>query len=119
MDTKTVKNVVIIFSDKEKLNQVKKNFPISQFHVLLANSGEEAIELVKSKTPSLIVMDVALNGMDGIETCQIIRKNLNLYQPVIIFLAEQLENYTQNAAYEAGADDFLPYSMRSRLLKRV
>lgn len=116
MNERSVQNVLLIFSDKEKQTEVKNSFPVNQFHVKVANSGEEGIELVKSDSPVLIVMDVVLDGMDGIETCQVIRKELNLIDPVIVFLTERSEDYTQIAAYEAGADDFLPYGIRARLL---
>jgi two-component system alkaline phosphatase synthesis response regulator PhoP len=116
MNEKSVQNVLLIFSDKEKQAQVKNTFQVDQFHVMVSNSGEEAIELMKKVSPALIVMDVVLDGMDGIETCQVIRKELNLVDPVIVFLTDRNEDYTQIAAYDAGADDYLPFSMRSRLL---
>ncbi len=115
MIKKTVQQVLLVFSDKEKQVHIQEIFPVEQFHVILSNSGENAINLVKKMTPELIVMDVTLEEMDGIETCQIIRKQLHVTEPVIVFLTDIHEDYTQIAAYEAGADDFLSFSIRPRL----
>ena len=54
--------------------------------------------------------------MDGIETCQIIRKDLNLNQPIIAFLTARTEDYAQIAGFEAGADDYINKPIRPRLL---
>jgi len=54
--------------------------------------------------------------MDGIETCQIIRKDLNLTQPIIAFLTARTEDYAQIAGFEAGADDYINKPIRPRLL---
>jgi two-component system alkaline phosphatase synthesis response regulator PhoP len=54
--------------------------------------------------------------MDGIETCQVIRKDLNLSQPIIAFLTSRAEDYAQIAGFEAGADDYITKPIRPRLL---
>ena len=67
-------------------------------------------------TPSLILMDVMMPQMDGIEACQIIRKDLQLVQPIIAFLTARAEDYAQIAGFEAGADDYINKPIRPRLL---
>jgi len=54
--------------------------------------------------------------MDGIETCQVIRKDLNITQPIIAFLTSRAEDYSQIAGFEAGADDYITKPVRPRLL---
>ena len=66
--------------------------------------------------PSLIILDVMMPKIDGIETCQIIRRDLNLTQPIIVFLTSRAEDYAQIAGFEAGADDYISKQIRHRLL---
>lgn len=107
---------LLVFSDDDKLQFLKTTFEDANFEVIVCLSGENAMKALQSNHPDLILMDVSLSGVDGIETCQLIRKDLNLIQPVIVFLTDRTEDYTQIAAYEAGADDYLPLGIRPRLL---
>jgi len=72
--------------------------------------------MVQQVNPSLILLDVMMPKMDGIETCQIIRKDLNITQPIIAFLTSRAEDYSQIAGFEAGADDYISKPVRPRLL---
>ena len=72
--------------------------------------------MVQQLSPSLILMDVMMPKMDGIEACQIIRKDLNITQPIIAFLTSRAEDYAQIAGFEAGADDYITKPIRPRLL---
>lgn len=83
---------------------------------MTATNGEEGVRLVQQLSPSLILMDVMMPKMDGIETCQIIRKDLNITQPIIAFLTSRAEDYSQIAGFEAGADDYINKPIRPRLL---
>ncbi|NBX39086.1 MAG: DNA-binding response regulator, partial [Flavobacteriia bacterium] len=67
------------------------------YKVFTATNGEEAVRMVQEIAPSLILMDVMMPQMDGIEACQIIRKDLNLNQPIIAFLTARSEDYAQIA----------------------
>jgi two-component system alkaline phosphatase synthesis response regulator PhoP len=82
----------------------------------VASNGQEALRIVQQINPSLILLDVMMPIMDGIETCQIIRKDLNLTQPIIAFLTARTEDYAQIAGFEAGADDYINKPIRPRLL---
>jgi two-component system alkaline phosphatase synthesis response regulator PhoP len=86
------------------------------YKVFTAINGEEAVRMVQEIAPSLILMDVMMPQMDGIEACQIIRKDLNLNQPIIAFLTARSEDYAQIAGLTAGADDYISKPIRPRLL---
>lgn len=84
--------------------------------MICASNGDEALKLVQSVRPSLILLDVMMPKLDGIETCQIIRTDMNIEQPVIAFLTSRAEDYSQIAGFEAGADDYISKPIRPRLL---
>lgn len=86
------------------------------FKVFTAANGEEGVRMTQQVSPSLILLDVMMPVMDGIETCQIIRKDLNITQPIIAFLTSRAEDYSQIAGFEAGADDYITKPIRPRLL---
>ena len=86
------------------------------YKVFTATNGEEAVKMAQEISPSLILMDVMMPQMDGIEACQIIRKDLNLTQPIIAFLTARAEDYAQIAGFAAGADDYINKPIRPRLL---
>ena len=86
------------------------------YKVFTASNGEEGVRLSQQIMPSLIILDVMMPKIDGIEACQMIRKDLNLAQPIIVFLTSRSEDYAQIAGFEAGADDYISKPIRPRLL---
>lgn len=86
------------------------------YKIFTATNGEEGVKMAQKVSPSLILLDVMMPIMDGIETCQIIRKDLNITQPIIAFLTSRAEDYSQIAGFEAGADDYITKPIRPRLL---
>jgi two-component system alkaline phosphatase synthesis response regulator PhoP len=108
--------ILLIDDEAEILEFLSYNLKKEGFNVFTANSGEEGIKLVQTLHPSLILLDIMMPKMDGIETCQIIRKDLNIIQPLIAFLTSRAEDYSQIAGFEAGADDYITKPIRPRLL---
>jgi two-component system alkaline phosphatase synthesis response regulator PhoP len=86
------------------------------YKVFTADNGKEGIRLAKDIAPDLIILDVMMPNIDGIEACQIIRKDFQIAQPVIAFLTSRSEDYSQIAGLEAGADDYITKPIRPRLL---
>jgi two-component system alkaline phosphatase synthesis response regulator PhoP len=86
------------------------------YRVFTATNGEDAVKKAQEISPILILMDVMMPQMDGIEACQIIRKDLNINQPIIAFLTARAEDYAQIAGFSAGADDYICKPIRPRLL---
>jgi two-component system alkaline phosphatase synthesis response regulator PhoP len=112
------KNHTILLVDDEKdiLEFLSYNLSKEGYKVYTALNGEEGLKLVKQINPSLVILDIMMPVMDGIETCQIIRNDLKIRQPIIAFLTSRSEDYSQVAGFEAGADDYISKPIRPRLL---
>ena len=99
--------ILIVDDEPDILDFLSYTIKKEGYRVFTAKNGEEAIKLAQQLRPSLILMDVMMPQMDGIEACQIIRKELQMYQPIIAFLTARSEDYAQIAGFEAGADDYI------------
>ncbi len=81
-----------------------------------AKTGEEAIEIARTFKPDLIILDVMMPGMDGMETCEKIRALPGLNYPLIAFLTARNEDYSQIAGFEAGGDDYIAKPVKPKVL---
>jgi two-component system alkaline phosphatase synthesis response regulator PhoP len=108
--------ILLVDDEPDILEFLSYNIRKEGYKVFTANNGEEGVKLTQQLSPSLILLDVMMPKMDGIETCQIIRKDLNITQPIIAFLTSRAEDYAQIAGFEAGADDYISKPIRPRLL---
>lgn len=108
--------LLLVDDEQDILDFLSYNLKKEGFKVFTASNGEEAVKMAQQVNPSLIVMDIMMPKMDGIEACQIIRKDLNITQPIIAFLTSRAEDYSQIAGFEAGADDYINKPIRHRLL---
>ena len=108
--------ILIVDDEPDILEFLSYNVRKEGYKVFTASNGMEALRLVQQINPSLILLDVMMPKMDGIETCQVIRKDLNMVQPIIAFLTARTEDYAQIAGFEAGADDYINKPIRPRLL---
>lgn len=108
--------VLLIDDDKDIVDFLVYNLKKEGYKVFSALNAEDGIKLAKDLNPNLIILDVMMPGMDGIEACQYIRNELKLTEPVITFLTSRSEDYSQIAGFEAGADDYISKPIRPRLL---
>jgi two-component system alkaline phosphatase synthesis response regulator PhoP len=108
--------ILLIDDEQDILEFLSYNLRKEGYKVYTASNGEEGIKIVQKIAPSLILLDVMMPVLDGIETCQMIRKDLNITQPIIAFLTSRAEDYSQIAGFEAGADDYITKPVRPRLL---
>ena len=108
--------ILLVDDEKDILEFLSYNLTREGYKVLTALNGEEGVKLAKQYNPSLIILDVMMPVMDGIETCQMIRKDTQIIQPIIAFLTSRAEDYSQVAGFEAGADDYFIKPVRPRLL---
>ena len=112
------KNTILVVEDEENLlAAIKYNLDNEGYLSITANNGTEAIGLVSSEDPDLVILDVMLPELDGLEVCRIIRKDNDV---PIIFLTAKDQEMDRVVGLELGADDYVvkPFSMRE-LLARV
>jgi two-component system alkaline phosphatase synthesis response regulator PhoP len=108
--------ILLVDDEPDILEFLSYNLRKEGYKVFTASDGEEGVRMTQQFQPSLILMDIMMPKMDGIEACQFIRKDLNLHQPIIAFLTSRAEDYAQIAGFEAGADDYITKPIRPRLL---
>ena len=111
-------NIKILLVDDEPdiLEIVGYNLSNEGYQIIKANNGKEAIRLAKKELPHLIIMDVMMPEMDGMEACENIRKIPELQNVIITFLSARNEDYSQVAAFDAGADDYIAKPIKPKLL---
>jgi len=112
------KNITILLVDDEPdiLEIVGYNLSAEGYNVITAEDGVEAVKLAKKKKPQLIILDVMMPEMDGIETCEQIRKIPELSETMIAFLTARGEDYSQMAGFDAGADDYITKPIKPKVL---
>lgn len=116
----TVHKILIVDDDEDILDLLSYNLTKEGYEVLKASDGVEALEVAKSKIPELIILDIMMPRMDGVEACRLMRKVPELSMTHIIFLTARIEEYSEIAAFESGADDFISKPIKPRaLLSRV
>ena len=101
-------HTVLIIDDEADIRLlIKYNLEKEGFIVIEADNGEKGIELAKLHLPDLILLDVMMPVMDGIETCERMRKIAELSNSMICFLTARSEEYSQIAGLDSGADDYI------------
>ncbi|HRP53077.1 MAG TPA: response regulator transcription factor [Fluviicola sp.] len=116
MGLKKNQTILIIDDEQDIIEFLKYNLEKEGYKVLSATNGVEGIDCAKSNTPDLILLDVMMPKMDGIEVCSLLRNEASLNDTLIVFLTSRYEDYSQVAGYEAGADDYVAKPIRPRLL---
>lgn len=117
---KTSAKILVVDDDPEIVEILKYNLSNSDFEVKVAYNGFQAVKKSKKFKPDIILMDVMMPEMNGIEACTEIRKIDNLKNVQIIFLSARGEDYTQIAAFDAGADDYINKPIKPKiLLKKI
>ncbi|HET8837712.1 MAG TPA: response regulator transcription factor [Flavobacteriaceae bacterium] len=112
------KEICILLVDDEPdiLEIVGYNLTAAGYNVLTADNGKKAVKLAKKKKPHLIILDVMMPEMDGIEACEQIRKIPELEKTLIAFLTARGEDYSQMAGFDAGADDYITKPIKPKIL---
>lgn len=108
--------ILLVDDEPDILEFLGYNLTKEGYDVTTSTNGKEAIELAKKMQPDLIILDVMMPEMDGIETCHEIRATENLKETLIIFLSARGEDYSQVAGFDAGADDYISKPIKPRLL---
>lgn len=114
--TKTKAKILLVDDEPDILEIVGFNLSQEGYRIVTAANGKEAITKAKAELPNLIIMDVMMPEMDGIEACEAIRKIPELENVIITFLTARNEDYTQVAGFDAGADDYISKPIKPKLL---
>ena len=119
MDISSIK-ILVVDDDPDIVEILKYKLKNSGYSVKSAGNGVEAIKKAKKFIPDIILMDVMMPEMSGIEACEEIKNIDQLSQAIIIFLSARSEDYTQISAYDAGADDYISKPVKPKiLLKKI
>ena len=112
--------ILVVDDDLDIIEILKYNLNKSGYIVKSAKNGIEAIKRAKKFMPNIILMDVMMPEMSGIEACSEIKQIDELSETIIIFLSARSEDYTQLSAYDAGADDYISKPIKPKiLLKKI
>jgi two-component system, OmpR family, alkaline phosphatase synthesis response regulator PhoP len=115
MKKKDIK-ILLVDDEPDILEIVGYNLTQEGYQIFTAENGREAIAKAKKHIPHLIIMDVMMPEMDGMEACEIIRKVPELSQVVITFLTARSEDYSMVAGFDAGADDYIAKPIKPKVL---
>lgn len=113
---KSAYTILLIDDEPDILDFLQYNLEKEGYKVYTANNGLVGVGMVQKVKPDLVLIDVMMPVMDGIEACYTIRKDSSIQQPIIAFLTSRAEDYSQVAGFEAGADDYIAKPIRPRLL---
>ena len=108
--------ILLVDDEPDIIEFLGYNLTKEGYDVTTSTSGKEAVELAKKIKPDLILLDVMMPEMDGIETCQEIRGIDDIKNTLIAFLSARGEDYSQVAGLDAGADDYITKPIKPRLL---
>ena len=115
MKKKDIK-ILLVDDEPDILEIVGYNLSSEGYQIITAENGQEGVKKAKKELPHLIILDVMMPEMDGIEACEIIRKNPNLKNTIITFLTARGEDYSQVAGFDAGADDYITKPIKPKVL---
>ena len=115
MKKKDIK-ILLVDDEQDILEIVGYNLSQEGYQIVTASNGKEAIAKAKKEHPHLIIMDVMMPEMDGMEACENIRKIPELQDTIITFLTACSEDYSQVAGFDAGADDYIAKPIKPKVL---
>jgi two-component system alkaline phosphatase synthesis response regulator PhoP len=110
------KVILLVDDETDILEFISYNLEKEGYKVYTAQNGKDAIRIAEKIDPDLIILDVMMPEMDGIVTCEELRKIPKLKNTVITFLTARSEDYSQIAGFEAGADDYITKPIRPKVL---
>jgi two-component system alkaline phosphatase synthesis response regulator PhoP len=108
--------ILLVDDEPDILEFLSYNINKEGFEVYTAQNGKEAIEKAKKVYPHLILLDVMMPEMDGIETCEALRQDIKLQDTIIAFLTARGEDYSQIAGFDAGGDDYITKPVKPKVL---
>ncbi|MFN5845041.1 MAG: response regulator transcription factor, partial [Flavobacteriia bacterium] len=108
---------VLIVDDEEDIRELLRyNLKKEGYEVFDAENGEVGIQMMREHKPDLVLLDVMMPGMDGVEVCEAIRTSPGFEHTLVCFLTARNEDYSQIAGLDAGADDYVAKPVRPKVL---
>jgi two-component system alkaline phosphatase synthesis response regulator PhoP len=116
MGNKQMHKVLVVDDEEPILELLKYNLEKGGYDVRTAPDGFKAVEIARKFIPDLVLLDIMMPKMDGVETCRQIRDTPELQTTFIIFLTARSEEYSEVAAFDVGADDYITKPIKPRAL---
>jgi two-component system alkaline phosphatase synthesis response regulator PhoP len=107
--------ILVVDDEPDILEFLQYNLTKEGFQVLTASNGKDGLAKAESERPDLIILDIMMPNMDGVEVCRAIRANKQLDNTLIAFLTAREEDYSQIAALDVGGDDYITKPIRPRV----
>ncbi len=111
-----VAKILLVDDEPDILEFMEYNLRKEGYKVFTAKNGKEAIEIARREKPELIILDIMMPVMDGIEACRHLREIPELKNTIITFLTARNEEYSQIAGFDVGADDYITKPIKPRIL---
>lgn len=108
--------ILLVDDEPDILEIIGYNLSAEGYQIITAETGVEGVKKAKKEKPHLIILDVMMPEMDGIEACEQIRKTSDLSNTIITFLTARGEDYSQVAGFDAGADDYITKPIKPKVL---
>lgn len=108
--------ILLVDDEPDIIEFLSYNLKKEGYQVFTALTGEEGIDVARKETPHLILLDVMMPGIDGIEVCKELRSIPGMDSVIIAFLTARSEDYSHIAGFEAGADDYISKPIKPRVL---
>jgi len=116
MGNKQMHKVLVVDDEEPILELLKYNLEKGGFEVKTAIDGIRAVEIAKKFVPDLVLLDIMMPKMDGVETCRLLRDIPELQKTFVVFLTARSEEYSEVAAFDVGADDYITKPIKPRAL---
>jgi len=110
--------ILVVDDDSDIIEILRYNLSLAGYQVKTASNGKEAVKKAKLFLPEIILLDIMMPEMDGIEACTQIKSLPSLKKTMIIFLSARSEDFTQIAAFDAGGDDYISKPVKPKILLR-
>ncbi len=110
------KTLLLIDDEVDILEFIGYNLEKEGYKIVKATNGKEGFSIAQKTQPDLILLDLMMPDLDGIETCELIRAHEQLKDTLVVFLTARNEDYSQVACYNAGADDYITKPIKPKLL---
>lgn len=116
MGNKQMHKVLVVDDEEPILELLKYNLEKGGYEVKTASDGVKAVEIAKKFIPDLVLLDIMMPKMDGVETCRMLRDIPELQKTFVVFLTARAEEYSEVAAFDVGADDYITKPIKPRAL---